>query len=46
MLRGCKGPIQDVGLVKDVGDKRGHEFKLFKERVRLEVGKGKFSYRV
>jgi len=46
ILGGCKGAVQGLGLVRDEGGRRGHEFKLFKKRVILEVGKGLFSYRV
>ena len=31
----CKG----IGLIMDSGGRRGHGFKMFKERFRLDVGK-------
>jgi len=46
ILGGCKGVIQGMGLEGYVGEKKGHEFKLFKSRVRLEVEKVVISYRV
>lgn len=46
ILRGITGAVQGMGLVRDEGGRRGHEFKLYKGRVRLDVGKFMFRNRV
>jgi len=37
------GAVEGMGLVRDVGGRRGHDHKLYINRVRLDVGKFKFS---